>query len=67
LQSENPFLFTLGHLFAHVDVFMQSLFVIFGLSRVRALPLAAGINVLAIVLGIILVRAECMRCPWLLV
>ena len=36
---------------------------IFGPSKVRALPVAASINIVAMVLGIILVRAECVRCP----
>ena len=36
---------------------------IFGTSKVRALPVAASINVVAMVLGIILVRAECVPCP----
>ena len=36
---------------------------IFGPSKVRALPVAASINVVAMVLGITLVRAECIRCP----
>ena len=33
-----------------------------GLSEVHALPVAAGINVVAMVFGIVLVRAECVRC-----
>ncbi len=36
---------------------------IFGPSKVRALPVAASINIVAMVLGIILVRAECVHCP----
>ena len=36
---------------------------IFGPSKVRALPVAASINVVAMVLGIILVGAECVCCP----
>ena len=36
---------------------------IFGRSKVRALPVAVGINIMAMVLGIILVRLECVRCP----
>ena len=36
---------------------------IFGPSKVRALPVAASINVVAMVLGIILVQAECVPCP----
>ena len=44
----------------------------FGPSGVRALPLAAGINVgghyfkYFMSLLLLLVRAKCMRCPWLL-
>jgi hypothetical protein len=37
-----------------------------GPSGVRALPLAAGINEGGHYFLVILVRAECMRCPWLL-
>ena len=36
---------------------------IFGPSKVRVLPMAASINVVAMVLGINLVRAECVHCP----
>jgi len=35
----------------------------FGPNGVRALPMAASINIVAMVLGIILVRAECVHCP----
>ena len=37
-----------------------------GPSGVRALPLAAGTNEGGHYFAYILVRAECVRCPWLL-